>query len=509
MGIMVNQKWFASHVNKVVTVDPSSKSNTTFIPIWYIMQTLKSVGLNSTWNGSTWNVLAPYTDFQKDSTRLGAFSDLSNAETALLDYPGGMVKDLNGKTVFTEKSFTTVDLRYAAPANVNADAINQYLQTHDSILFGLGQTFMTAQSQYGVNANYLVSHALEETGSGGNVSAIAQTKNNLYGYGAYDVNAPSDAGTFPSMAYAIQFQAWEVRNNYLNPTSSHYVQPTLSGISVNYASDPNWANKVNNLMDQMAIDLHDSVTSYTQYVPTNNPTAPTNSGTIPVYTLNGATATVNADPYYGTDVPVYTDGGAGHQHMFTRALQLNTQGDDVQILQEALNTQGGANLQTDGIFGAATQSALEQYQTTHGLPPTGICDFHLWNDILGLSSPVTTVNAGSQISIDGIVEGMAGGQVTEWFHSPNLGWINASDMTFNNVYRLTVPSPTSADDMAVPVTNTAGQSIAVLHAGDYVVSDSSTSTNGHFAIQFANQTTGSALSGLVDGKSCNLISVNR
>lgn len=43
-------------VNTVAQNDPSTNKPTTYMPIWYVMQLLKRVGLQSTWNGTTWTV---------------------------------------------------------------------------------------------------------------------------------------------------------------------------------------------------------------------------------------------------------------------------------------------------------------------------------------------------------------------------------------------------------------------------------------------------------------------
>ncbi len=509
MGIEINNKWFAAHVNKIVTIDPSSHQNTTFIPIWYIMQALKAIGLQSSWsNGTTWNVEANYTDYTKTGSVLGSFTNLSDAEAGLLQYPGGTVKNYStGKVIYTEPSFLNVDLRYPAPSNVNADSINKYLSYHDSIMAGLGSVFMQAQSIYDVDANYLVSHAMEETGSISDIMQqknvdIALNKNNLYGYGAYgtetdDTNSFADAGTFPSEGYAILFQAWEVRNNYLNPGSSHYLTPTLAGMASNYASDPNWADKVNDLMNQFAIYLGDNVTSYKQYNPSNQPPTPTNVDSPPVYYISGATGTVTPDTYYQSSVPVYANAGLGHQHMFARVLQEGDQGDDVETLQAALNQQLGTQLATDGIFGPQTEQAVIEYQTTHGLTGTpGVVDFNMWNS-LNLSQPETTVSAGQSVQIDEIVQGMVGGQVTEWYHIPSLnGWVNSMDVTLNNVYKITVPNLSSSENASVPVIGANGKPIATLHVGDYVVSTGQT-VGGKTPIQFNDLLSGTPESGYI------------
>ncbi len=64
---------------------------------------------------------------------------------------------------------------------------------------------MAAQSTYGVNANYLVSHAIVETGWG-KTSPIIVFNKNLFSYGSFD-NAPdTSAAMFPSEDYSIRFR---------------------------------------------------------------------------------------------------------------------------------------------------------------------------------------------------------------------------------------------------------------------------------------------------------------
>lgn len=509
MAIQVNGQTIVGNVLKVVAIDPASGQKTTFIPIWYIQQALRAIDLDSTWNGTVWNAQANYTAYTKTGTRLAQFDTLSEAQMALQDYPGGYLQDNAGATVFTEASFKNVDLGRAAPANVTASSINQYLTAHNFIMAGLDQVFMAAEQTYGVDANYLVSHAMEETGTGANVTNIATAKNNLYGYGAFDANAGVDAARFPSEGYAILFEAWEVRNNYLNLGASHYVTPTLNGMASNYASDPEWANKVNNLMDQFAIDLHDTVNSYPQYAQGTNPTpAPASSAAEPSYALSGAAGVVGTDSYYASSVPVYADAASGQNHMFARILQLNDQGSDVMILQQALNARTGASLDVDGVFGAQTQAALEQLQTASGLPATGTCDFNLWNNVLNLSHPLATVSPGQMVQVDAMMMGMAGGLATEWDHIPNVGWVNANDVSLTNVYKLNVSDWTTAAGVQVPVFDATGKQMATLHAGDYVVAGLSTVASGSTAIQFNDQTTGAAETGYIQAP-VSLVQVNQ
>ncbi|GMA63418.1 peptidoglycan-binding protein [Alicyclobacillus fastidiosus] len=198
MAIAINGTVVARVIG-VTHVDPASKSTTTFMPIYYVEQALNRIGITSDWNGTTWKMK-------------------SNASQG-----GG------GSTTVP---YGNVDLRFPAPGSITASSIDSYLSksayqgTIGSPLTGLGASFIDAQNTYGVDATYLVAHALLESAYG--TSAIAQQDNNLFGYGAYTDNPGQDAGVFPSDDYAIRFQAWEVRNNYLNPAGSNYGAPPHS-----------------------------------------------------------------------------------------------------------------------------------------------------------------------------------------------------------------------------------------------------------------------------------------
>ncbi|HEV2954029.1 MAG TPA: glucosaminidase domain-containing protein, partial [Candidatus Dormibacteraeota bacterium] len=92
------------------------------------------------------------------------------------------------------------------------------------------------------NAIYLVAHAIEESAFG--TSGIAVAKNNLFGIGADDANPYLDAQTFGSYQDCIDYQAHFVATHYLDPKGPFFHGPTLRGMNVDYASDPNWATKI-------------------------------------------------------------------------------------------------------------------------------------------------------------------------------------------------------------------------------------------------------------------------
>ena len=134
----------------------------------------------------------------------------------------------------------TVDTDLTRPSGETAARLNAFLQ--GTALQGLGDAFMAAETNYHVSARYLLAHAIEESAFG--TSKIAQDKHNLFGYGADDAHPYQDAYSFPSFAACIDFVAHVVAENYLSPDGQFYHGPTLRGMNVDYASDPNWASNI-------------------------------------------------------------------------------------------------------------------------------------------------------------------------------------------------------------------------------------------------------------------------
>ncbi|MCD8050733.1 MAG: glycoside hydrolase family protein [Clostridiales bacterium] len=63
-------------------------------------------------------------------------------------------------------------------------------------------------------------------------------------------------------------------------------------------------------------------------------------------------------------------------------LQKGDEGQQVIVLQIFLNTAIQRNLDTDGVFGTKTQTAVENYQTEKGLDSDGICGPLTWAALL-------------------------------------------------------------------------------------------------------------------------------
>ena len=134
----------------------------------------------------------------------------------------------------------TVDTDLTQPSSETADRINNFLQ--GTAMAGLGGSFMQAEHAFHVSARYFVAHAILESDWGS--SAIAHDKNNLFGFGADDAHPYQDAKSFPSFDACIQYVAQFIQVNYLTRGGRYYHGPTLRGMNVDYASDPNWADKI-------------------------------------------------------------------------------------------------------------------------------------------------------------------------------------------------------------------------------------------------------------------------
>ncbi len=110
-------------------------------------------------------------------------------------------------------------------------------------LADIAEPVIAASTTYGVNATYIVAHAIWETGWG--TSTICRLKNNLFGYTAYD-NSPLESATkFASRAECIEYVIPLIDKNYLQPTGRYFVRKACVGnksygMNVHYASDTTW-----------------------------------------------------------------------------------------------------------------------------------------------------------------------------------------------------------------------------------------------------------------------------
>ena len=137
-----------------------------------------------------------------------------------------------------------VETDLTEPIDVTGAAIDAAIEAErpDSPLIGLGSTFAAVQDAYGINALYQLAHAVHESDWG--TSDIAQDHNNLFGYGAEDDCPYECAERYDSFEECV----WEVMDDvyelYLTPGDWRYEGPTLEGMNVYYATDPEWDVKI-------------------------------------------------------------------------------------------------------------------------------------------------------------------------------------------------------------------------------------------------------------------------
>lgn len=120
--------------------------------------------------------------------------------------------------------------------------------------------FYYVEKQYKVNGIFVAAVAIHESNWG--TSKLAATKNNLFGYGAYDSDPYNSAYSFSSYAEGIDLLGRVFMKYYLNPAGtkiytdeiavgSHYNGSNLSAVNIKYASDENWANCVYTWMEYL------------------------------------------------------------------------------------------------------------------------------------------------------------------------------------------------------------------------------------------------------------------
>ncbi|SIS42922.1 glucosaminidase domain-containing protein [Salimicrobium flavidum] len=162
---------------------------------------------------------------------------------------GEIVTSWDGTTFNGEEAtfFNNLDLR--RQGHYNGEMLDEYIasQHPDSPLIGHGDAFVTVAEEQGVNALYLMAHAIHESAWG--KSAIARDKNNLFGIDAVDGNAYDGAMVFESFEGSIRYLAEKkLTTEYLVEKGEHFNGYTLgnksTGMNVKYASDPYWGQKI-------------------------------------------------------------------------------------------------------------------------------------------------------------------------------------------------------------------------------------------------------------------------
>ena len=202
-------------------------------------------------------------------------------------------------------------------SNATADDIKAFLESRGynssekSKLYGEELSFIDAQTKYAVNALISLSTAINESGWG--TSALAKTKNNLFGHAAYDSSVMTSANGYNTVKDGIYRHAYYYINTMFAETkdySGNYFGGFLgnknSGINVKYASDPYWGEKI--------AAVYRSIDAYIDYKDLNSHTIgiKTSSYAAPIYSEpkrnSNLLYTLKSRVLEVTNMPVYVLG---------------------------------------------------------------------------------------------------------------------------------------------------------------------------------------------------------
>ena len=142
---------------------------------------------------------------------------------------------------FIYYQFLPLRSRSSIPASAYDNYLNDAGISSSSKLRGNGQAFIDGQNQYGVNA--LLTYAMACLESGHGTSYIAQTKNNFFGWKAYDSDI-SQAASFSSVKDGIMTQMATNLAGYLDMDDWRFYGSMLgnkgNGLNVKYCSAVYW-----------------------------------------------------------------------------------------------------------------------------------------------------------------------------------------------------------------------------------------------------------------------------
>lgn len=155
-----------------------------------------------------------------------------------LDYTG------NGD-YWTNEDIRQHDLASTTNA-LTAEDLDKWIESstqEGSLMRGMGQTFLEAGAESGLDPRYLVAHAGLETGWGDPNNGYAKD-GNFFGIGAFD-NNPDNAKNYD---LGIKGGAKWIAENYYQNGQTNLDSMRNNGGNHEYATDPNWDEKIASIM---------------------------------------------------------------------------------------------------------------------------------------------------------------------------------------------------------------------------------------------------------------------
>ncbi len=173
-----------------------------------------------------------------------------------------MIKEKN--RIATLKNNLNVDMDLSVPSGLTLSdfktVLSNNLSDKNKIFEQSAEYFYKAEQKYKVNGIFLASIGIHESAWG--TSKIANDKNNLFGFTAYDSDPYNSATSFDNYENAINKVAEVLSTKYLHvagtkisdeltATGTYFNGTTAKSVNVRYASDTGWADKVFNYMQYL------------------------------------------------------------------------------------------------------------------------------------------------------------------------------------------------------------------------------------------------------------------
>ena len=166
--------------------------------------------------------------------------------------------------VATLKNNLNIDIDLSVPSGLTLSDYKTVLSNNASdknkIFEQNAEAFYNAEQKYKINGIFIAAIGIHESAWG--TSKIAEDKNNLFGYMAYDRDPYNSATTFENYGEAIDTVAEALSTKYLHTagtkiadgiiaTGAYYNGTTIKAVNTRYASDQGWADKIFNYMQYL------------------------------------------------------------------------------------------------------------------------------------------------------------------------------------------------------------------------------------------------------------------
>lgn len=163
-----------------------------------------------------------------------------------------LLREVDSKKVALELLDIRVDMKIDSSTSLleltNYTAEEFDIMLSDTELAGYGQSFVNVETEAGVNGLFMIALTGQEQGFGS--GSLAQKKNNLTSYAAFDTDV-GNARAFESWDECLIVTAKMLARDYLAEDGRHHNGVTATAVNVKYASDKTWASKIVSIMKQM------------------------------------------------------------------------------------------------------------------------------------------------------------------------------------------------------------------------------------------------------------------